>query len=838
MSLTLRLAWRELRGGVRGWWLALACLILGVAAMAAVGELRAAVAAGLAQDGRRILGGDLEIDAGAEGMPGAVGDWLLARGARLSAVVRLRSLLVAPSGARALVEVKAVDAAWPLVGAAGLAPPQTLAAGLARRDGRYGLLAEPVVLDRLGLRIGARVRLGEAEFELRGALTREPDRVGSSGIFGPHVLIAAAALPATGLLQPGSLDDHALRAVVPASSDVAALAGRLKARFAPLGLRVHEVGDAAPGLQRFVDRTALFLGLVGLTTLLMGGIGVANGVRAWLERRARSLAILRCLGASDRLIFSLVASEIALLAAFGIGLGLGVGAILPALLGGPLAGVLPLPLRPGVYPGALALAALYGTLTAAAFALWPLARGTRIAGAALFRDTLLPAPVRPGAGLLAVIVALGLGLVALTLAAAPDRRLALWFCIVVAGAYVLLRLVATGLMRLARGLEKRTIAPWARLGLANLHRGGSTTPLMLLSLGLGFSTLSTVALIEANLRRQVAEELPARAPSLYFIDIQRNELDRFNALLRAAPEVAEVAEVPNLRARIVAVAGVPAEQVKASPESAWALRGDRGLTYAASPPPGTRLVAGTWWATDYNGPPLVSLDAGMAHGWGVGVGDVLRVNVLGRTLDLRIASLRAIDWSSLGINFIMVASPGLLSQAPHGYIAALRVATGEEGRLLRAVTDALPNVTGIPLAEVLRAIAALLGEVSAALMAAGGLTLIAGAMVLAGAVAAGQHRRRREAVILRTLGATRAQLVAAWLTEFATIGLAAGLIAALTGAVASYGVIRLIQGGDWQFAPIPLLAPLFGALALILVIGAGGLAATLRARPAALLRNE
>jgi putative ABC transport system permease protein len=286
----------------------------------------------------------------------------------------------------------------------------------------------------------------------------------------------------------------------------------------------------------------------------------------------------------------------------------------------------------------------------------------------------------------------------------------------------------------------------------------------LLSAGLGLSTLAAVALIQGNMQHQIREQLPSNAPSFFFIDIQNDQLERFEAVVREQPGVTAVHHVPSLRARIVAVKGVPVDQVVTTPETAWALRGDRGLTYAAAPPEGTHMVAGAWWPLDYDGPPLVSFDAALAKGWHVGIGDMIRVNVLGRDIDLKIANFRDIAWQSLAINFFMVASPGLLSHAPHTYIATVRIADAGQGGLLRAVTDALPNVTGIRIEDVLSAVASLLNRVAAALTVTGALTLISGAFVLVGAVAAGQRRRVREAVILKTLGATRWQIRIAWLT--------------------------------------------------------------------------
>jgi len=831
MSLVLRLARRELRGGVRGLGIVLACLALGVAAIAAVGSLREGIERGLARDGARILGGDLSVQGGAQPLPDALREWLRARGAKLSDVVTMRSMLVAPSGERLLVELKAVDTAWPLLGTATLDPPGPLPAD--------GLVAEPLVLERLGVQPGDTVRLGGTPFVLRAALTAEPDRVSSPSVFGPRVIIGLAALARTGLLAPGAIAEHALRAVLPPGGDVAAAITALRAAFPDTGWRIRDAREAAPGVNQFIDRTGLFMTLVGLTSLLVGGIGVANGVSAWVLARARTIATLRCLGAAPLLVFAVCLVQVMALAALGVLAGLVVGAALPALAAMALAGVLPVTPETGPFPRPLLLAAAYGMLTAAAFALWPLGRAMRIPGAALFRDALLPDRSRAPSWLVGANVAVVLALVALTVATADERRFAAYFCLAAAATLLLFRAGGWALMRLAARVPPRSALPaWARLGLANLHRPGAPTPLMLVSVGLGLSTLASVALIEGNISRQIMDQLPRDAPSFFFIDIQNDQMATFRRILGALPGVDDVREVPSLRARVVAVNGVPAEHVVATPDTSWALRGDRGLTYAGAMPEGTRLVAGSWWPADYAGPPLLSFDATLARGWGVRVGDTIRLNVLGRDIDFRVASLRDIAWRSLGINFTMVASPGLLERAPHTHIATVRADPAGQAALLRAVTDALPNVSGIRVADVLEAVGDLLGRIGAALGATAAVTLAAGALVLAGAVAAGQRRRIQEAVILKSLGATRSQIRAAWLVEFGVLGVVAGLLAAVVGTAASWAVVRQAMGADWSFLPGRLAATVTGCVALMLAFGYIGTAAALRARAAPLLRNE
>ncbi len=829
LSLAWRFARRDLRGGVKGLRIVLACLALGVAAITAVGTLRAGVEAGIAADGARILGGEVEVASQQGALPPAVADWARERGARLSNITQMRAMAVAPDGERTLVELKAVDEAYPLFGALQLDPPGMLMPG--------EVVVERIVMDRLGVAPGATIRIGDSSFRLRGVILAEPDKVASPAIFGPRAMIPLADLPATGLIQPGSLANWELRMALPEGTARQAFANELRAAFPQNGWRIRTADAAAPAVNRFVDRAAFFLTLASLTALLVGGIGVATGVRSWLDQRARTIATLRCLGAGPGVIFATYLLQVLALAGLGIAIGLAAGFGLTMVGAWALADALPIPPRMGVYPVPLALAAVYGLLTALAFALWPLGRAMEIPGAALFRDALQPSGARPRIALVGATIAAGLALAALIIATAENRFFAIAFVGGALGTLLVFRIGAFALMRGARAF-RGVRRPALRLGLANLHRPGAPTPLILVSLGIGLTTLSAVAMIEGNLRRQIAEQLPDAAPNFYFIDIQSDQARDFDRVAAAQPTVSEIKRVPSLRARIVAVNGVPADQVRTTPETAWALRGDRGLTYSATPPEGTRLVQGQWWAADYSGDPLVSFDANLARGWGVGIGDSITVNVLGRDIPLRIANLRDIEWRGLGLNFVLVASPGMLEAAPHTHIATLRSATANEGSVLRAISEAFPNVSGIRVRDALEQVAALLSRIGTALSATASLTLAAGALVLAGAVAAGQRRRVRDAVVLKTIGATRRQIRRAFLVEFGLLGATAGLIAAVAGTAAAWGVVRYILGADWVFLPGTLAAVVLACTALTLAFGYAGTALALRARPAPFLRNE
>jgi putative ABC transport system permease protein len=371
-----------------------------------------------------------------------------------------------------------------------------------------------------------------------------------------------------------------------------------------------------------------------------------------------------------------------------------------------------------------------------------------------------------------------------------------------------------------------------------LHRPGSAVVSVVLSLGLGLTVLVAIALIEGNLARQFGERMPAEAPSFFFIDIQPGQLDQFGQVVRATAPAARIEEAPMVRGRITRINGRPAAEVTVAPEAEWALRGDRGLTAAATPPKGTRLVAGQWWAEDYAGPPLASVDAAIAKGFGLKVGDSLGINVLGRELEVRIASLRDIEWSTLNMNFTFILSPNALSGAPHTWIATVHAPDAAEAAVEKAVTDGLANVSAIRVKEALVSVREMIANADMAVRLAALVTLGAGALVLAGAVMAGHRRRVTEAVVLKVLGATRADLWRAWLLEFGIIGLATGLTAGAIGAAAAWAILVHVMRADWVFLPGLAAATVATCVGASLLAGFAGTFAAMRAKAAPLLRGE
>jgi putative ABC transport system permease protein len=843
IALALRFAARELRGGLRGFYVFMACIALGVMAIAGVGAVASALVEGLAREGRVILGGDLAFSLSLREVGAPERTFLDGRG-RVSLAATMRAMARAQDGRTALVEVKAVDAAYPLYGAATLAPPQPLGQALAQRDGAFGAAADPALLARLDLKPGARITIGAAAIEIRAALVSEPDKLAGGLGFGPRLLVSEAALRASGLVQPGSVVRWHYRLRLPDNdandAAVRVVTAAAQRQLPEAGWEVRSRANASPALERNVERFTQYLTLVGLTALLVGGVGVANAVKGHLDRRREAVATLKALGATGSRVFAIYLTQVLLLAALAALPGLAVGAALPFLIARGFGAVLPLPLAPSLDPGALALALLYGLLTAAVFALWPLGRAHEVPVSALFRDQVASERRWPRPPYIVATVVMGCALAALVIAMAYDRRTAAIFVAVAAGVFVLLGLLAALIMLIARRLP-RPRSPVVGLAIANVYRPGAVTPSVVVSLGLGLALLVTVIAIEGNLRRQFLAALPDKAPSFYFVDIPAADSDSFDAFVHARAPRAKLERVPMLRGRIVAANGVPAENLKPPPDAAWALQSDRGVTYGDEIPHGSRLIAGRWWTPDYRGPPLVSFEKRIADGLGLKLGDEVTVNVLGRNLTATVANLRTVDWQSLGINFVMVFSPATFRAAPHTHIATLAYPGGgtteEEVALLKAVADAFPMVTTVRVREALDAVGDIVSNLTLALRAASLLTLLVAVLVLAGALAAGHRHRVYDAVILKTVGATRTRLLSAYALEYLALGLATALFGVAAGSAAAAFAVTSIMNLPFTWLPGPLLAAAAGAIAATVALGLLGTFTALGQKPAAVLRN-
>lgn len=846
-GLSVRFALRELRGGLSGFYIFLACLALGVTAIAGVGSVSRSLSEGISQGGSTILGGDISFElvhreASAEELA-----FIKTLGV-VSKINTTRAMARRSDGSdQTLVELKAVDGLYPLAGTLTTTSGAELSGLLGRQtdgDEQWGAIVAPELLARLNLSVGDNVQIGTLLLEITDTLMAEPDRLSTGFGFGPRLMISDSALQESGLIQPGSLMDWIYRVKLPvgqnSDGDLESIEENAETQFPLAGWDIDTRNNASPGLRRNIERFAQFLTLVGLTALIVGGVGVANAVRAYLDTKQKVIATFKSVGASGGFVFRVYLTQIMVLAVIGISIGLVAGAAIPFFAGGFLRNILPVDSAVGVYPQELALAVLYGILTTLVFALWPLGKVQDISPTALFRDG---GSASSGLPKLPYLIAFLVAVVALASSAiflSYDPFIASIFVGACAAAFVLLRLVATGIMAVAKRLPRAQSTP-LRLAVGNLHRKGALTPSVVLSLGLGLALLVSLTLIDANLRRQLNSTIADQAPSFFFVDIQNSDLDGFKAALKEAAPTGDVQSVPMLRGRMMSLAGTPVSEIEAPPGSAWALRGDRGITYSATLPDNSSLEEGEWWPEDYQGKPLVSYDAELAKEFGLKIGDEVSVNVLGREIKAEIGNLRLVEWESLAINFVLVFSPNTFAGAPHTHLATLTYPDGstpeDEFAVLKAMTNTFPAVTSVRVKDALDQANEVIGQLALAVRVAASIALIASILVLGGALAAGQRHRVYDAVVLKTLGATRRKLVQAFGLEYLLLGIVTAVFGMIAGSGAAWFVLERIMGATFTFLPSVAVSSLLTALVLTVGFGLAGTWRLLGQKAAPVLRE-
>jgi len=842
LPLASAIAFRELRAGAGGLTVFVLCIALGVAAVAAIGSLGASFNEALARQGRLLVGGDLSFErvhrrATADERAALDAEGLISESASLRAMARN------PQAKSALVEVKAVDSAYPLYGGVAITEPSD-AGALWREPGV--VVVERALLERLNVGIGGTLSIGDATVKIGGVLGAQPDRLADRLAYGPRLLMSLDTLDRTGLVQPGSLIRwiYRLKLAGQRGDDKTALNTArfgIESKFPESGFSITDWTDPAPSIRREAKRFAQFVSLVGLAALLLGGIGVGNAIGSYMAKKRAVIATFKCLGASSRLVLAVYLIQALMLASLGIAFGLILGALTPALLAAIYGDALPIALAIEPHPWSLLTAAWAGLLTMLLFVLLPLGRASAVPPAVLMRANLTDEQQHPPPAFIAAAAASGLALFGLALAASDERLITASISAGIVVAFLLLWGFGWALQRLAARF-RRSKPPALAVALASIAGPGSIARQVAISLGLGLGFLVAIALINRSLMAEFEDNLEAEAPAYYFLDVDANDLAAFRDTVKAVDPDAKLADAPMLRGRIVALNGVPAEKVEAPLDSRWVLSGDRGLTYTNTVPDASTIVEGSWWPKDYTGPPLVSFDAEAARGLGLKLGDSVTVNVLGRNVEAHIASFRKIDWESLAINFVMVFSPNTLAEAPHRVLTTLELPKAtppaREAKLIQALADRFPLVTAIKVGEIVEAAKDLLEKVMTAIRMTAGVTLLIGSLVLAGAVAASQHRRKYQAVLYKTLGATRGRIIRAELLEFGLLGFATAALALAAGTATAWALCKWVFDVKFVWSSVAAAETVLLALTLVLGIGAVATWRVLSAKAAPYLRGE
>jgi putative ABC transport system permease protein len=840
MSLPLGTAWhiarRDLNARFRGLRLLLVCIFLGTAALAAIGTLTSAIERELESSGQILLGGDLEVEVWQRTLrPDEVK--ALSEYGTLSSGYRMQAM-ASTADAAAPVELKAVDAKWPMFGTLTLEDGRSVSAP----TGKDAWIAQSA-LERLGIKVGDSFRVGTVTLRAAGVIKDEPDRLSEGFQLGPTVIVADTVPAEAGLIAPGALyqSKHRIAFSNP-SRDPEAVEEALTKQFPTAGFDIRTRDRASPGADRFVRQMSDFLTLVGLAALVIAGIGIAGGVSSYLDQRRSSIATLKVLGATSGDIVRIYAMQIGVAALVGSLAGLAAGVAITPLLAGALQGLLPVQSGFIIAPAPLALAAGYGLLVAFAFAAAPLLRARTFPAMALMRSGIVPL-ARDRRALLAT--ALGIAAIcALALLTTAQPMLSGGFLLGAGGALALLAGLGWAIQRFARRLP-RPRNPLLRSAIANIHRPGAPTGALVTALGFGLAAFVLLAAVQSAIDGNIAQRVPREAPDYFVLDVPPAKEPRFGELIRAEFPEAKVRTVPTMRGAVLAYgpkdAMVRVADLKELPEGAWALRGERGLTYADTLPEGNRITEGEWWSADHAGEPLVSVDARFAEAVGLKPGDYLTIGILGVERTARIANIREIDWESMGFNFALVFSRNAIADAPHNLSATIDLPDGADsaakGRLLRALVKEMPSSSVIEVGGILVEARKLLEQVSLATLAAAAVTVLAGLAVLMGAIAAARAARTYDTVMLRVLGASRRQILLLQLAEYGLLAAVLALVALALGGGLAWVVITQLFEFDWLPDWGEVLGVLGLGITLVLGFALAGSLPLLGAKPARALRE-
>ena len=844
----LKIAFRELSGGLKGFWIYLACIMLGTAAIASAGSVTEVFSRGLTSEARVLLGGDALFTTRQRQFTPEESAYILDLG-EVAESAGL-DIMVSAGGRRRQVDLRGVDANYPLVGEVTLSGAplkhdgtdfQSALASQSEGEGQdtlWGTVVSQSFLDAFDVEIGDTVQFGQIKAVIRARLDGTPDRVGSPGAFAPQAMLSLKPVKDAGYLEPGQIFAYGYRVSFKESNigQFEAIEKTTKETFKDVGLRIREPSDAVDGLQQLLTTLNGFLSIIGIAALVAGGVGVAQATTSFLETRIASIAALKALGADSGSIRSAYVMQFGFLAFIGALIGMMIGAAAPYLLIALPANGIPLPKTLGIYPAPLLKALALGMLAAAIFALPAIGRARATRPAALFRQ--VSERVKTKTPMFERLSAFGAAALLAALAIFTSANTGVTAILLVGAmlAWAVFLLAAFLVRKLAGRLAKTANGFWL-LMLSNLGGPGSLAPTIVPALGLGIALLTLVASVQANLLRQISETAPRNAPSLVFSQIPNDGVERFAALV--ADNNIEIGNsdvfrsAPFLQGRVTSLNDAPIDKDKVARSERWVVQGETSLTYLSKQPPEVELTKGEWWPEDYAGDLLVSVEIDVAKGLRVDVGDTIGFRIFGREVTATISSLRRVDWGTFSIssNTAFILSPGTLEAAKPYYVAIAKTPADNEDPLIAAIGKEFPDLVVFQTRPALATAARLFGNIATAVNAAAAVVTIAGLLVLLGAFAAMARKRQTEAALLKVFGAERKNILALYGAEFAFAGACGAIIGAGIGMAGAYPIVTQVFEAEWVF---PWRESL-GITGLAIGISAlGGLSvglATLRQKP-------
>lgn len=852
MGFVLRMAWREGRAAVRRLFLLTIAVAAGVGALVAINSFTDNLRASVNRQAQALLGADLAFR-GRRALPPRVEALIDSLDADVARVTTFSAMTYVPrtSGAR-LAQVTAVQGGFPFYGEIVTAP----AAAWSEMQSGRNTIVDPSLLVALGARVGDSLAMGDTRFAIIGTIISVPGDVGIRSAFGPRIFVAGQHLDSTGLLGTGARAEHEAYLRLRGGEAAQSIADRYRAELRADRIRIRTVADDQERLDGSLARLGNFLGLVALIALLLGGLGVASAVHVFIRQKLQTIAVLRCIGATSGQVFAIYLAQAAAMGLLGsiagAALGLGVQQVLPLLL----ADLVPVDVITSPSWRSVAMGVGMGLWIALVFAILPLLGVRRVPPlAALRKDYEQTKAPREPARWVAVAI-LAASIVTIAVLQAGNWRHGLAFSGSIAVAIAALWAAAWLLVRLARRRLSATVPYVWRQGIANLHRPANQTTTVVLAIGFGAFLLATLFLVQHNLLSELSLSDDGRArPNFVFFDVQPDQQAPVDTLLRLAG-VTPLPAVPIVPMRILSLRGRPAADLVAeaaadtlesdtsSAPSGWALRREYRSTYRDTIVASEELAAGDWWAgewqpTDDADAAPISVETDLAGDLGVDIGDEIIWDVQGVPIVTRVANLRTVDWARFEPNFFVVFPTGVLEDAPHSLVTLARVDDpAVRGQLGRSIAERFPNVTSLDLTLLQAAIEQLVGRVTLAIRFMALFSLATGVLVLIGAVATSRFQRVREGALLKTIGATRGQILRIVLAEYLALGLLAAAAAVILSAGAGWGLARFLFEIPFRF-PAGAFIGLTGATAVLTVaVGLWGSIEVLRRTPLEVLRAE
>ena len=887
-SFVLHMAWRETRAAWRHFLYFLICIAIGVGALTGVSLFGTQVEQTVTKEARSLLGGDLEIrlswQVSSAGQ--AVLDSLQARGVTVTHVSELVAMAAKAESSTAgqptqIIELKAVEPQYPLYGSLRLEPTGDLVELLRRQTKNclerlcFGVVVQESLLIRMGLAVGDRLKIGQGQFIITGVVRTEPDRMANAFSLGPRVFMSQEGLRAADLIKLGSRVRERYLLKIPGAMAPEPLLYELRGRLASESARVSGYRDAQPQLKQSLEQLTRYLGLIGLTALFVGGLGVATSVHAFIREKLNTIAILKTVGADSPTIIRTYVLQAMILGLVGSLVGLIIGILLHQGLPWMITALMASDLldQLGFAKGGmdvsfvpLAKGLALGLLSTLLFTLWPLLTIREVKPARIFRRDVAPLtssgdPERPRWWRVwrrmdrvkaLTSVGVGLGLTLLSMWQAGSWKVGALFILSFAVAVLLLGLSA----RVALAALKKWPRPEhlvLRQAFGNIVRPGSQVVGITIAIGIGVMVVTTVSLVERSLLTQVGENRPTDAPTFFFIDIQSDQSEEFVALLRRRSNDPAPRLTPLIRSRLSALKGHAIKMEPTSEEEEqrektaekeerrkkWYLTREYILTFLQDLPKDNKIIQGTWWKPgQVFTKPLISIEEDAARQLGLTIGDTVELDIQGAPVTGEISSIRQVEWGNFSTNFYMIFSPGALDGAPQTHVATVRVNPSEELALQQAVVASFPNVTAINIGDVLDSFARVLDRLSLAIRAVALFCVLSGGLVMAAALAATRYRRLYESVILKALGATRGVIAQTFAVEYAMLGALGGLLGSILASALSWAVLSTVFDLAWSLQPAVLATGFVATIALTMLVGFLSTYRILGQPPLSVLRHE